>query len=51
MKKTLRMYVAPKVELIQMELQSVLCASQADTANFNGTGLTFGTKNGSWVEG
>lgn len=47
MKKALRMYVAPKVELIKMELQSVLCAS-VETTNFNGTGIQLRNKAGDW---
>jgi hypothetical protein len=52
MKKTLKMYVAPKAELIQMELQSsVLSSSTPETANFNGVGFQFEQKNGSWADG
>lgn len=47
MKKTLKMYVAPKAELIKMELQSVLCSS-VQTTNFDGTGLQLTNKSGSW---
>jgi len=45
MKKTLKKYVAPKAELIKMELQSVLCASAQDT---KGEVMDFTTKSGSW---
>jgi hypothetical protein len=51
MKQNKQMYVAPKVELIAMELQGVLCSSVPESAGFNGTGLNiedqFGT--GAWV--
>lgn len=50
MKKALRMYVAPKVEFIKMEMQSVLCAStnQPVSTNFNGTVIDFDSKPVGW---
>ena len=46
MKKTLKKYVAPKAELIKMELQSVLCASAQD---LSGSVMDFNSKSGSWT--
>jgi hypothetical protein len=48
MKKTLKMYVAPKAELIQMELQSSVLSGSMETTNFDGTSLTLENKAGSW---
>jgi hypothetical protein len=53
MKQNKQMYEAPKVELIEMQTQGVLCSSAPvpETARFNGTGLNF-TRNqetqGTW---
>jgi predicted lipase len=38
MKQNKQMYEAPKVELIEMQAQGVLCAS-AEKTGFTGTGL------------
>jgi hypothetical protein len=48
------MYEAPKVELITMEMQGILCSSVPEpepgpeSTEFNGTGLHFGTKTVGW---
>jgi hypothetical protein len=47
MKKTLKMYVAPKAELIKMELQSVLCASGEQ--DLRGNVMDFTQKSGAWT--
>ena len=49
MKQNKQMYEAPKVELIEMETQGVLCSSAPTPLpeSFNGTGFKFGTKDGS----
>ena len=46
----LKVYEAPKAEVIAIESQSVLCASGgASTPGITGMGGTqFGTNNGSW---
>ena len=41
MKQNKQMYEAPKVELIEMETQGVLCSSASGPDQFNGTGLQF----------
>jgi hypothetical protein len=38
-----KMYEAPKVELITMEMQGILCSSVPGPEEFNGTGINFGT--------
>jgi hypothetical protein len=45
-----KMYEAPKVELIQMEAQGVLCASgeQPASTQFNGTTMEFSRTSGIW---
>lgn len=46
MKQNKQMYEAPKVELIEMQAQGVLCSSAPEPTplpeSFNGTGLDFG---------
>ena len=37
-----KMYEAPKVELITMEMQGILCSSVPGPEDFGGTGLDFG---------
>ena len=49
MKQNKQLYVAPKVELIEMEMQGVLCSSAPENANFTGTVLEFDRNNGAWV--
>jgi len=39
MKQNKQMYEAPKVELIEMETQGVLCSSVPAPAGFTGTGM------------
>jgi len=46
MKQNKQMYEAPKVELIEMELQGVLCSSVAE---FTGAVMNFESKEGAWV--
>ncbi len=46
MKQNKQMYEAPKVELIEMETQGVLCSSATD---FTGSVMNFGTNEGAWV--
>jgi hypothetical protein len=49
--KSIKSYEAPKVEVIAVESQGVLCASGGtETSTFNGNGgISFGTNNtGSW---
>lgn len=42
-------YAAPKVELIAIESQGVLCASGGDTSTGpTGNGLQFNTTSGTW---
>ena len=48
MKQNKQMYVAPKVELIEMQAQGVLCSSATET-QFNGTGLQFQEEYGAFV--
>ncbi len=48
MKQNKQMYEAPKVELIEMETQGVLCASTPQT-DFNGTVMEFDRAQGAWV--
>ena len=44
-----KLYVAPQVDVIKIEPQGILCASGViEPAEFMGTGMEFGTKNGSW---
>lgn len=47
MKQNKQMYVAPKVELIAMELQGVLCAS--GPYEFTGAVMNFENNEGAWV--
>jgi hypothetical protein len=47
MKQT-KMYEAPKMEIIELGTQGVLCASVAEPINFNGTGMNFTRGNGEW---
>ena len=46
-----KMYEAPKVELIEMEMQGILCSSAPEPADFNGKGLYIQGQdvNGAWV--
>lgn len=49
MKQNKQMYEAPKVELIEMQAQGVLCASAPE---LNGAGFRFNThyqEDGAWV--
>ena len=46
MKQT-KMYEAPKMEIIEMGMLSVLCAS-VEPIEFNGTGMNFTRGNGQW---
>ena len=46
MKQT-KMYEAPKMEIIEMGMLSVLCAS-VEPIDFTGTGMTFTTDGGNW---
>ena len=46
-------YEAPKMEVIEVDTFSIVCASsesdsQEDQVNFNGTGMSFTRGNGSW---
>jgi hypothetical protein len=50
MKQNKQMYEAPKVELIEMQTQGVLCSS-AEQTEFRGTGLQFSEGYGAWVMG
>jgi hypothetical protein len=44
-----KLYVAPKVDVIMIEPQGILCASAVtEPMDFMGTGMEFGTKSGSW---
>jgi hypothetical protein len=45
-----KMYVTPKVEVIEMELQGFLCTSGVivEPTDFNGKVMEFGTNTGSW---
>lgn len=51
MKQNKQMYEAPKVELIEMQTQGVLCASTAEPVDFGGKGLYIQNQdvNGAWV--
>ena len=51
MKQNKQMYVAPKVELIEMQAQGLLCASTPEPADFGGKGLYIQGQdaNGAWV--
>jgi len=51
MKQNKQMYEAPKVELIEMQAQGVLCSSAPEKAGFDGTGLNISDQsfNGAWV--
>jgi hypothetical protein len=52
MKQNKQMYEAPKVELIEMETQGVLCSSGPEVppeTAFNGNVMNFNRKNGSWA--
>lgn len=46
MKQNKQLYVAPKVELIEMQAQGVLCSS---VTQFDGKGFEFDTNNGAWT--
>ena len=52
MKVSTKRYEAPLMEIIEIESQSVLCASgggASATMNFNGNGgIHFGTDGGTW---
>lgn len=45
-----KLYVAPKVDVIMIEPQGILCASAPglEPMDFMGTGMNFETKSGSW---
>ena len=47
-----KLYVTPKVDVIEIEPQGILCASgdvpTPETANFSGTGMNFTRSNGGW---
>jgi len=45
-----KMYEAPKVELITMEMQGILCSSVPGPDNFNGSGFTLDQAGGTWGE-
>jgi hypothetical protein len=47
MKQT-KMYEAPKMEVIELGTQGVLCASIPEPVDFTGTGMTFTTDGGNW---
>ena len=47
MKQT-RLYEAPKMEVIEMEPQSVLCSSVPPETEFQGTVMNFDRKCGQW---
>ena len=49
-KNTFKHYEAPKMEVIEIENQGVLCASGggAQPQNFNGNGFQFNTRDGVW---
>lgn len=52
MKQNKQMYEAPKVELIEMETQGVLCGSGGpETRDMTGTGFVLDHGNGSWTIG
>jgi hypothetical protein len=46
--KEIKLYVAPKAEVIEIEPQGVLCASVELETEFYGTGLEFQQKGGNW---
>lgn len=48
MKQIQTKYEAPKAELIEMELQGILCSSAPIEADFNATGMAFQRKSGTW---
>lgn len=44
-----KMYEAPKVELITMEMQGILCSSVPEPENFGGnTGIMLEVEGGTW---
>lgn len=45
-----KLYVAPKVDVIMIEPQGILCASvpAPEPMDFMGTGMNFGLKTGQW---
>lgn len=43
-----KMYVAPKVDVIRIEPQGMLCASVVESTEFMGTGMTFEENYGAW---
>lgn len=47
MKQT-NLYVAPKMEVIEMDPQGVLCSSVPPETEFLGTGMNFTRVNGEW---
>jgi len=49
MKQNKQMYEAPKVELIEMEAQGVLCSSAPETRDMTGTGFVLDYGNGAWT--
>ena len=50
MKATNKHYEAPKAEIIEIELQGILCTSPVGPtpAGPNGNGIHFGTNDGQW---
>ena len=46
--KQSRLYETPKMEVIEMEPQSVLCSSVPPETEFQGTGMDFTRANGDW---
>ena len=51
MKQIQTKYEAPKVELIEMQTQGVLCASDPVVPEMQGTGFVLDWGNGAWVAG
>jgi hypothetical protein len=44
-----KLYVAPKVDVIEIEPQGILCTSGGvEPSNFMGTGMSFGESAGQW---
>lgn len=41
-------YESPKVEVIEIESQGVLCTSEGDGSRLTGDGFQFGTSDGQW---
>ena len=43
-----KMYVTPKVEVIEVEPQGILCTSGGDPTDFSGRVMDFSTSTGIW---